>query len=67
MITKRTLKYYLLISTISLLTLGSMESCTSSRNAAHGWTDLTHARKLDKMKGMRSKKYQKNVARHSDY
>lgn len=52
---------------LSLFMIVSMGSCKSSQTKGYAWTDLKHARELDKKKGKRSKKYQKNVTKVYDY
>lgn len=63
MYTKLTLRTYFIIGALSLFMLTSLGSCTASKTKNHSWTDLNHAKELDKKKGKRAKKYQKNVAR----
>lgn len=57
------LRHTLGMLVLAILLSGPLSSCSSSKHMAHGWTDLNHAKELDKKKGKRSKKYQKNVAR----
>ena len=54
---------YLVVGLLSIFILGSLGSCRATSTMDHSWTDLNHAKELDKKKGNRSKKYQKNVAR----
>lgn len=53
---------YLIAVFLSFFLMTSFGSCTSQRPRS-AWMDVQHARELDKKKGKRSKKYQKNVTR----
>lgn len=64
-----TLKGHMIVVLLSLFMVVSLGSCKSNQKsmASHGWTDLNHAKKLDKLKGKRLKKIQKNVTRAERY
>lgn len=58
---------YFIVVLLSLFMIVSLGSCKSSQTKGYAWTDLKHARELDKKKGKRSKKYQKNVTKNFQY
>ena len=61
-------RVYLMAGLMFLILFVSVgtSSCTSHK-PRYSWTDLQHSRELDKKKGKRAKKYQKNVARAHRY
>lgn len=50
-----------------VLSVSMGTSSCASHKPRYAWTDLQHSRELDKKKGKRAKKYQKNVARSHHY
>lgn len=62
-----TLRGYMIVGFLSFFMVVSLGSCSANKTKGYAWTDLKHARELDKKKGKRSKKYQKNVSRSKKY